>query len=285
MAEKSAYRSEAGEKEIQQLYDAALAGWPVPHDDLDIPTRHGRTFVIASGKKTAPPLLLLHGIASNAVSWSQDIPVYSRSFRVYAVDIPGDPGRSAPGRLSLIDHAQAEWLDDLLHGLKIIRTNLLGISLGGWTALRYATCYPEKVARLVILTPAGVAPVRVAFLVRAGFLSLLGPHGLRSINRLTFNQNSVHPATARFMDAVMTHFNTRVNKLHTFTDEELSRLTMPTLLVGGLKDVIQDVEKIARRLKKLVPGLSARIYPDKGHVLTDLAPDILPFLTSELKSS
>lgn len=51
------------------LYDAVLAHWPVPYETCRVPTRHGDTFAIASGDKSAPALILLHGAASNAVSW------------------------------------------------------------------------------------------------------------------------------------------------------------------------------------------------------------------------
>jgi hypothetical protein len=69
MTSESIYKSQAGESEIMALYDAVLARWPVPYETFNLTTRHGRTFVIASGEKSALPLILLHGAASNAVSW------------------------------------------------------------------------------------------------------------------------------------------------------------------------------------------------------------------------
>jgi pimeloyl-ACP methyl ester carboxylesterase len=94
------YKSFAGETEVMALYDKVLSHWPVPHDDSRLDTRFGETFIIASGPPKSPPLILLHGACSNAVSWVGEVGLYSRYFRTYAVDIPGDPGRSAPIRLS-----------------------------------------------------------------------------------------------------------------------------------------------------------------------------------------
>ncbi len=53
-------------------YDAALAAWPTPYTTQHVPTRHGETFLIASGPPSAPPLLLLHGATANATMWAGD---------------------------------------------------------------------------------------------------------------------------------------------------------------------------------------------------------------------
>jgi pimeloyl-ACP methyl ester carboxylesterase len=66
-----------------------------------------------------------------------------------------------------------------------------------------------------------------------------------------------------------------------FKDEELRRLNMPTMLVGGRRDSVQDMPGLARRMKQLLPNLTVMIYPDRGHVLSSLAGDIIPFLMSD----
>lgn len=60
----------------------------------DIPARHGRTLVVLSGPEGAPPVVLLHGSTSNAVSWLGEAGILSRSFRVAAPDMPGEAGYS-----------------------------------------------------------------------------------------------------------------------------------------------------------------------------------------------
>jgi hypothetical protein len=50
----SIYKSIAGEQEVMRLYESALARWPVPCDRLNIATRQGNTFAIASGNAEAP---------------------------------------------------------------------------------------------------------------------------------------------------------------------------------------------------------------------------------------
>jgi pimeloyl-ACP methyl ester carboxylesterase len=278
MITESIYKSPAGKSQIMALYEAVLARWPVPYETFRLPTRHGETFVIASGDKSAPPLVLLHGSASNAVSWVGEVPVYSQHFCVYAVDLPGEPGKSAENRPAWDGPGFAEWLEDVLDVLKIQKTALLGISQGGWTALKFATTRPERVVKLVLLAPGGVMPARPSFLLKAVFLSMFGRWGAERINRLVIGKDPIHPEAVRFMNAILTHFKARVGKEYLFPDDELKRLSMPTLLIGGAEDALIPMESVIPRMQKLVPQLEPVLIPEMGHALINQAERILPFL-------
>ncbi|MBI1880768.1 MAG: alpha/beta hydrolase, partial [Chloroflexi bacterium] len=119
MSTQSIYKSPAGERAVMAWYDSLLARWPVPYETLNVSTRYGNTFVIVSGKESASPLLLLHGAGFNSVTWAGDVVEYSRQYRVYAVDLLGEPGKSAPSRPAWASSAYAEWLEDVLDALKI----------------------------------------------------------------------------------------------------------------------------------------------------------------------
>ena len=92
------YKTEAGRQAVESFYRKAIDRWPVAHKQVIVPTRHGDTFVIASGPATAPPLILRHGSGSNAAVWIRDVAQWATRYRVYAVDIIGEPGLSAPSR-------------------------------------------------------------------------------------------------------------------------------------------------------------------------------------------
>ncbi len=280
MNTESIYKSPAGKSQILALYEAVLAHWPVPCETFTLPTRHGETFVIASGESAVSPLVLLHGSASNAVSWVGDVVEYSQHFRTYAVDLPGEPGKSAENRPAWDGPGFAEWLDDVLDGLKIQKTALLGLSQGGWTALRFATTRPERVTRLVLLAPGGVMPTRSSFILKAVILSMAGRWGAERINRIVFGNQPIHPDAVKFMDAIMTHFKARIGKEYLFSDDELKRLNMPTLLIGGTQDALIPMESVISHMQKLVPQLKVVLIPDMGHALINLAGQIIPFLTA-----
>jgi len=136
------------------------------------------------------------------------------------------------------------------------------------------------VTALVLLAPAGITTARLSFLLRAIPLSLLGRCGGEAINRIVFGKQPIHPDAVAFMNVIMTHFKSRVGALPNFTDTELARLTMPTLLIAGAQDALMDSAKTAERLQKLAPNLTVQVLPEMGHVLHGLAGEIEMFLTA-----
>jgi pimeloyl-ACP methyl ester carboxylesterase len=123
---------------ILSSYNQLLAKCSVPYEELIIDTRYGKTYIIASGEKSLPPLILLHGSGSNSSMWIGDIAKYSKHYRVYAVDIPGDPGKSEEKQYSLKSPAYSEWMDDILRSLQLQKASFIGISLGAWMAINFA---------------------------------------------------------------------------------------------------------------------------------------------------
>jgi pimeloyl-ACP methyl ester carboxylesterase len=201
---------------------------------------------------------------------------------VYAVDLPGEPGKSAPNRPAWDSPAYAEWLEDVFDALDIEKAALMGVSQGGWTALKFATYQPERVEKLVLLCPGGVVPDRASFLLRFIPLLLLGRWGVKRANRLLFGNQPIPEEADEYITLIMTHFKPRTGVVPIFSDEELRRLTMPVLLLGGTQDVIRDAEKIAARMEKLVPDLTTIILPEQGHALLNTTGHIEPFLARRL---
>ena len=77
------------------------------------------------------------------------------------------------------------------------------------------------------------------------------------------------------------NFNFRRERIPLFLDAELSRLTMPSLLFVGRKDVMFHSLKTAQRYRNLVPNAKVTVLQDAGHTLIGLADDILAFLRHE----
>jgi pimeloyl-ACP methyl ester carboxylesterase len=276
----SIYKSTAGERAIQAFYEGVLAQWPVPHERLHVPTGLGDTFVVASGGVDAPPMLLLHGSSTNSASWMGDVPEYSRRYRAYAVDIPGEPGKSAQTRPSLKGEGYVRWLDDLLAALGVDEAVVVGVSLGGWIALQYAIARPERVSKLALLCPGGVTAPRALWMLRLIALSLLGEWGAEAIKRAIFRDVPISEEVEAFMQLVQAHYRPRIEAPPVFTDQELEEVRMPTLLVAGEKDMVYDSIKTAARMGKLLPQFQAALLPEAGHVLLDTPARVMPFLAS-----
>jgi len=279
MKETKIFKSEAGREAIIAAYNKIMDQWPIPYEDITISTRHGETHIIACGKRESPPLILLHGSGSNATMWIGDIVAYAEQYRVYAIDLPGEPGKSEPIRRELKGLAYAEWMEDIYHDLNLPKASLLGISMGGWMALRYATVYPERVEKLVLLCPGGVAPQKISLLFRVIPMMLMGSRGIDwMIKGLNKDVDMPEEALA-YIRLISTNFHPRM-VLPLFTDVELRRLTMPVLTIAGARDALLPSTKTIARLEKLLRNLTAILLPDAGHVLLGQADTVMDFLGS-----
>lgn len=278
MSDCSVYKTAAGERAVKEHYESILAHWPVPVGILETETRFGRTSVLSCGAQEGAPLVLLHGAASNSLTWIADVEQLGRLHRVFAIDIIGEPGLSAGTRPPWKGPAYGDWLADVLGGLSLQNVRMLGLSQGGWIAIKFATSSPERVEKLVLLSPGGVVRTRPMFLLRALPLLVMGRPGVRRINRMVASPQKLHSEALAFMDLMLAHLRPRTEPTPLFTDEELQRLTMPVLLVGGDRDAIHDCRALAARLQKLLPRVQTRLLVNTGHALVNTAPLVTPFL-------
>jgi pimeloyl-ACP methyl ester carboxylesterase len=97
-----------------------------------------------------PATVLIHGLGGFAESWRHNIPELARHGRVIALDLPGS-GRSGKPRRAYTLEFLANALDRLLQALGVDRVHLVGHSLGGAVAARYALDRPGRVERLALL--------------------------------------------------------------------------------------------------------------------------------------
>jgi pimeloyl-ACP methyl ester carboxylesterase len=277
------YRSAAGARAVEQRYREFLARWPVPSEQLRVPTGQGETFVVASGPRDAPPVLLLHGSGVNTAMWLADVAAWSQHLRVYAVDTIGEPGLSEPSRPPLASDAYASWLDDVREALAVERAMFVGVSFGGWLALDYAIRHPGRVDRLALLCPSGIGRQKWGVLAASLLLLPLGRWGKRTMMKLALGPvpPEAAPQAQAFAEYVMlihTHFRPRREKLPVFGDDALARLAVPILVTVGGRDSLLDSYETRRRLERAVPHATVNLLPDAGHPLRGQTLPILGFL-------
>ena len=283
---KDIFRSEAGRQLVLGTYKEILAAWPVRNRQYTVETDYGSTFVIESGSETNPPLILLHGSVSNSFTWFGDVEKLSRTHHVFAIDLIGEAGFSAPGRPAYESGAYPEWLKEVIGALGLSSCSIAGLSLGGWMALSFATEYPGKVDRLVLLCPGGLARVKAGFKWKVIFYALFGKWGEKQTVKLI--SGPMAPAVPdpgmekgmAYTALITKHFNPRMAALPIFGDEALSRLTMPVLLLFGEFDNLLQADKSIERVKRLVPHAEAELLKGCGHAVVNQADRITRFLES-----
>jgi pimeloyl-ACP methyl ester carboxylesterase len=272
------YRTLQSKHILMEEYEKILKRWPQPCEQRTVRTDIGETFVMVSGSQDGSPLLLLHGSTTNAALWLYDAATLGEKHRVYALDIVGEPGKSADVRPPLDAGTYAKWLSQVMDGLGIEKAAVAGNSLGGWLALALATRMPERVSALILLAPAGFAKVRRSFFIRLIPKALEGKRGAQSLNHLLFGKARIPEEAYGYAELLRQHYNPRPLKFPIFTDSEIAALKMPVLFIGGDIDPLLPTKKGAERLRRLLPQADVRIAPGLSHSIIDTAPEVVAFL-------
>jgi pimeloyl-ACP methyl ester carboxylesterase len=275
------------EAQFNAAYEAVLKGWPVPYEELYIPTRFGDTHVVASGLQGAAPLVLLNPGGGSLAIWMRNVGPLSARYRTYAVDVIGEMNKSLPTRPIRSHPEFMNWMADLFDGLRLEATHLMGNSNGGCFALETALFLPERVRKVVLISPAATFVQMWAW-----WLRLLIPAHM--IAPVIHSERMVHAAYDWLWQGFpVDEGYARLKSISTvagypryrptrnlisprvFSDDELRRIQNPVLLLIGDHDVIYKPEEAIRRATRLVPGLKAEIVPNANHCAQYTAPEVV----------
>jgi pimeloyl-ACP methyl ester carboxylesterase len=233
---------------------------------------------------TGAPVVLLHGIGSNAASWAAQMQAFP-GHRVLAWNAPGY-GASEPLAKEAPDAGDyARVLRSWLDHLGLARINLLGHSLGCLMAARFAADHPERVSSLTLASiAAGHArlPVddRARMLAgRIGDVETLGPRGMAEKRGPRLLGPKASPeqiaAVVDAMGAVDPFGYAQAARMLSTGDilADLARLpeSMPVQIVFGGADLITTPEA-NRKVAAIIPRAPVTEIPDAGHALSVDAP-------------
>ena len=254
---------------------------------LDLPGQ--RVHYLAAGDPALPPLILLHGVGTNANIWRVNLPTLGQHFYAIALDLSGYGRSDKPLRLYTLDY-QARLVRELIAALELARVTLIGNSMGGAISLWLAHRHPELVQAMVLADPFGVGLWwRLDW--RAILTRLVWPTlrtMLLGINRrdyhkvLSFsfyNVDNLPPEIASTKAIHTWGFNPRSralagaglglrlgSPLHRWRFlQQLRQLPHPTLIVWGQNDRVLPVAW-AHQLHAALPNSQLHIYPHCGHV-------------------
>lgn len=276
----SIYKSANGRATVQAAYDKLLNQLPAAIAQHDVTTSQGPTFVLSAGSHDAPPIVFFHGSLSNAITWAGDLHRLSQNFRVYAIDMIGEAGKSAEARPPLQSDEYSKWLQELFQQLGVTQPILVGLSLGGWLALDYAKRFPANLKGLILISPGGVGRNRNVLWWILPYL-LLGPWGAKHIYRKILGplgQELEDTELSRFLQAIATHVKPRTELLPIISDQQLAAIPCPVLLLIGGQDLMLYPEEIRARLKQNLRHYEEVYLPEAGHYLGDQSVAIDRFL-------
>ena len=257
-------------------------------------------FVQDSGPRDAPAILLLHGFGASLQAWDDWAPALEKNLRVLRIDIPGF-GLSGPAvNQDYSDAADVARVIALLDQLGVQQVIVAGHSMGGRIAWNLAAAHPERVSKLVLLSPDGFPDPNAKSDKTYEVPALLGllPY---SLPQWALRMGGVAPAFAddsqltpqmmqRYHDmmlapGVRTALLERMRQTRNSDPVvRLQSIKAPTLLIWGEKDAFIPVSN-AQDYLKAMPQAKLVTLPGVGHVLHEEAPQasvqaVLDFLSA-----
>ncbi|MFC9429979.1 alpha/beta fold hydrolase [Streptomyces sp. NPDC056987] len=241
--------------------------------ETDVETAFGTTHVYRYGPAdpaaaSRTPVVLVHGASSCSAMWYPNTAALAAERPVYAIDTPGDPGRSVQREPIHQPERAAQWLDETLAGLGLDRVHLVGSSYGGWLALNQAHRRPGRLASATLLDPGGLEKVGLRFFVWI-FVSLFAtsaPKRLRPRLAAWLEQPVlVVPELRTMIRAGVRAYRVRRPAPLPLTEDELRTIRTPLYLVLGKRSLLLHPERQAERVPRLIPAARADIITGTGH--------------------
>lgn len=259
-----------------------------------------------------PVVVLLHGEISSLHTWDEWIESLSQDFRVIAIDLPGSGLTSAPHCLkdpkdtcaeNLTLHYIQHTFEFFIEDLKLDKFSLIGSSYGAYLASLYALEQPQKLDKLVLISPLGFqqdVPWILNYVTASGmdiFNKYIQPATVISslidkfygssenIKRVNLDR-TIHLAQSEGAHEANVYQLSRVRQLmeHGMLFD-MSDIVTPTLLLWGEKDSWGTIEHATRWNEDISDSILVK-YPNAGHIVMEEQPiesvaDVIAFFTNE----
>ena len=234
-----------------------------------------------------PAIVFIHGLGASWQSWLEQMPELAKDHRVVAMDLPGFGYSELPGEDISIEY-YARWTIKLMDALEIESAVVVGNSMGGFVSAEMAIKFPERVQRLVFISAAifWQNRRRAQPLVQLAKLSdaVVARALVRATDDIATRRRLRYAALAsagfrypQYISDELAHemvrsarrtdgFLPALEALAGYDlEEELPKISCPTLIVWGAHDQLVSV-KDAERLEDLIPDSQREVFERTGHV-------------------
>jgi pimeloyl-ACP methyl ester carboxylesterase len=239
-----------------------------------------------TGPRDTPAIVLLHGLGASLHTWEPWARALDSSYRVVRFDFPGHGLSGATPDNDYRDARTHRLLLALLDSLHITQATLVGNSMGGRIAWSFTAEHPERVERLVLISPDGFASPGFEYDKPADVPAVLGV--MRWVLPRAMLRANLEPAYAdasRLSDSVVTRYHDLMlapgnrpallmrMRQTMLTDPlpRLRRIVAPTLLLWGRQDQMIPVSN-AQDYLKAIPQAQLVELDGLGHLPFEEAP-------------
>jgi pimeloyl-ACP methyl ester carboxylesterase len=239
-----------------------------------------RLHVRDSGPKDAPAVILLHGFGSSLHTWEPWAQALASEHRVVRFDLPGS-GLSDPDSTGdYTDTRTLALITALMDKLQIAKASLIGNSIGGRIAWKFAAHNPQRVIKLVLISPDGFASKGFAYGKKpevpatGKLMRYFLPRALLRMNLAPAYANAAalsDATTDRYYELMLAPGarDALLARMEQTVLEDpvplLRSIQTPTLLLWGEKDALIPISNSADYLRSM-PNARLVKLPDLGHV-------------------
>jgi pimeloyl-ACP methyl ester carboxylesterase len=228
------------------------------------------------------PLVLVHGFGGSKDNFNRVANYLTEHYTVYSIDVPGFGASTRDQNADYVINTQIDRLHEIIEKLGLEQVHIGGNSMGGWISGAYAAKYPDNVASIWFLAPAGLVESRKSEVIQK--FEKTGEIVLTASNREEFEKivdivMYQRPAFAPgfVVDAMAARaaadqpLHKRIYKDFKTVPSDLATVLQasaykgPGLIVWGKEDRVLHVDGAAE-LKIAMPGFDVILMDKVGHV-------------------
>lgn len=254
-------------------------------EEPEVQHERARIHYIEAG--TGEPLLLIHTVGQSFYTWRKVFNRLSEHYRVIAPDLFGHGYSDRPVTFGYTIEEHTEALCRFMDALNISSAHIAAFSMGSAYALKLAMDHPERVGRMVLLSPGGITP-EMPLAVRMIDSPLLGfaacrLYGLKTVEKLL--QESVFDLTNITQDVVQEYYRPASDpegrrairlSLQNYEDEDivanLRQLHVNTLILMGTEDKWHTAET-CELYHAAMRSAGFSVVRNAGHLMHEEKPD------------
>lgn len=240
-----------------------------------------RTRYVEAGSPDAPHVLMLHGTGGHWETFAPTLGPLSEHFHCVAVDMVGNGFSEKPDHDYEIP-VYVRQIRAVMDHFGMDRTHLIGMSLGAWVAAATAVRHPERVGRMILMSPAGlVATASNMARIRAERTAAVDNPSWSSIHQvfehLIADESNRLPDLIALRQAVYRRADTRETIDHLLIlqdadardrnlipESDWASLQAPTMIVASGKDH-GEYQSTAQSLARLIPHAEVFEMPEVRH--------------------
>jgi len=221
-------------------------------------------------------VVMVHGNSESSRAWSRWVPHLARHYRVIRPDLPGFGQSPEPADYGWSAAELAADLGRFLDALEIKTCHLIGAKYGGSTSMRLAIDQPRRLISLCLFgSPVRGSGTGNADLIRTKGVRQWAAETMRARLGTLASDAQVKWWTEELMakTSARAAYNASASRIDMDLENELSRITAPTLIVTTQESGLQSVEAVERYAAR-IPVSRVIVLPGDSYHIAAVEPDL-----------